>query len=267
MTRIPPLFVSHGAPTLALEPGRAGAMLTRLGRDLPRPESILVVSAHWEAAAAVVSAALQPATIHDFHGFPAGLYELHYAAPGAPALAARVAALLGAAKIGCQVVPDRGLDHGAWIPLRFMYPQADIPVTQLAVSPVRGAAWHLALGQALAPLAGEGVLVLGSGGLTHNLRELRMHAPDDEAPDWVREFADWITEAIEAGDAAALVDYRARGPQAARNHPTEEHLLPLLVALGAAGADAAGRRLAGGVTYGVLAMDAFVMGSRDAAPA
>jgi 4,5-DOPA dioxygenase extradiol len=261
MTRIAPLFVSHGAPTLALAPGAAGAMLTRLGRERPRPAAILVVSAHWEAPAAVVSDALRPRTIHDFHGFPAALYELQYGTPGAPDVAARVVTLLAQAGLGCRTA-ERGLDHGAWIPLGFLHPEGDIPVTQLAISPALGAAHHLALGRVLAPLADEGVLVLGSGGLTHNLQQLRFDAPGDEAPQWVREFADWVADAVEAGDAPALVDYRSRAPQAARNHPTEEHFLPLLVALGAAGTDAAGRRIPGGVTYGVLAMDAFVMDSR-----
>lgn len=256
---IPPVFVSHGAPTLALDPGQAGAMLSRLGRELPRPQAILAVSAHWEAPGPAVSAAPWPRTIYDFHGFPRELYSLCYPAPGAPDLAAEVAALLAQGGLACEISTDRGLDHGAWIPLRFLHPQADVPVTQLAVSPARGAAWHLELGRALAPLAHAGVLVLGSGGLTHNLREFRTHAPDDEAPGWVREFADWVAAAVATGDRTALADYRRRAPHATRNHPTEEHFLPLLVALGAAGEGATGRRVPGGVSYGVLAMDAFVM--------
>ena len=171
MQRIPTVFVSHGAPTLALEPAEAGAMLARLGRELPRPQSILVVSAHWEAERPTVSTAALPRTIHDFYGFPRELYSLSYGAPGAPRLAQRVTELLAAAGIGCDEAPDRGLDHGAWVPLRYLYPEADVPVTQLAVSPGLGAAHHLELGRALAPLADEGVLVLGSGALTHNLRD------------------------------------------------------------------------------------------------
>ena len=254
-----PLFVSHGAPTLAIEPGQAGDMLARLGSGLPRPRAILVVSAHWEAPASVVSAAPWPRTIYDFYGFPSELYSLCYPAPGDPELASRVAGLLARSNLACETSADRGLDHGAWIPLRFLYPQADVPVTQLALSPARGAAWHLELGRALAPLARDGVLVLGSGGLTHNLREFRAHAPDDDAPAWVREFADWAAAAMATGDHAVLADYRRRAPHAVRNHPTEEHFLPLLVALGAAGEGATGTRIPGGVTYGVLSMDAFVM--------
>jgi len=252
------VFVSHGAPTLALEPAEAGAMLARLGRELPRPESILVVSAHWEAARPAVSAAVLPRTIHDFYGFPRELYSLSYDAPGAPRLAARVTELLSASGIDCDESPDRGLDHGAWVPLRYLYPQADVPVTQLAVSPGLGAAHHFQLGRALAPLANEGVLVLGSGSLTHNLREVRFDAPAEPVPEWVTAFADWAGAAVTAGDAAALVDYRRRGPHACRNHPSDEHFLPLLVAMGAAGEGAAGTRIPGGVSLGVLAMDAFV---------
>ena len=189
MQRIPTLFVSHGAPTLALEPAEAGAMLARLGRELPRPQSILVVSAHWEAERPTVSTAALPRTIHDFYGFPRELYSLSYGAPGAPRLAQQVRELLAAAGIGCEEAPDRGLDHGAWVPLRYLFPQADVPVTQLAVSPGLGAAHHLELGRALAPLADEGVLVLGSGGLTHNLREVRFDAREGPAPDWVTERA------------------------------------------------------------------------------
>jgi len=258
MSRLPTVFVSHGAPTLALEPAEPGAMLARLGRELPRPQSILVVSAHWEAGRPAVSAATLPRTIHDFYGFPPELYSLSYGAPGAPGLAGRVKELLVAADMDCDESPDRGLDHGAWVPLRCLYPEADVPVTQLAVSPGLGAAHHLELGRALAPLADEGVLVLGSGGLTHNLREVRFDAPAAPAPGWVRAFADWAAAVATAGDAAALVDYRRRGPQACRNHPSEEHFLPLLVAMGAAGEGACGARMPGGFSHGVLAMDAFV---------
>jgi len=259
MTRIPPVFVSHGSPMLAVEPGTAGPMLRALAAQLPRPEAILVVSAHWETAAPTVSRAQAPRILHDFHGFPPALYELDYEAPGAPALAGRTYSLLERAGLGAMLSDDRGLDHGAWVPLRYLYPDADLPVTQLSVVPGRGAAWHLGLGRALQPLADEGVLVLGSGGLTHNLGEFRGRAADAPAPGWVSEFADWTAARLAAGEADALAAYRELAPHARRNHPTEEHLLPLLVALGAAGAGATGARVPGGVTYGVLAMDAFVM--------
>lgn len=262
--RVPPVFVSHGSPMLAVEPGVAGPMLARLGADLPRPKAILAVSAHWEAAGPVVGAARRPPIIHDFYGFPRELYQLGYAAPGAPALALRTAELLRQAGLDPRASDSRGLDHGAWVPLRYMYPAADIPVAQLAVSPARGARFHFELGRALAPLADEGVLVLGSGGVTHNLGEFRGQPVDAPAREWVVGFGEWVAAALAAADADALSDYRQRGPQAARNHPTEEHFLPLLVALGAAGAGVAGRRVPGGIDYGILVMDAFVF---DAVPA
>ena len=234
-------------------------MLARLGATLPTPRAVLAVSAHWEAGRPTVSAAEWPRTLHDFHGFPRELYSLSYGAPGSPALATRVIELLAAAGIDGDVSSDRGLDHGAWVPLRYLRPTADLPVVQLAVSPALGTAHHLALGRALAPLAHEGVLVLGSGSLTHNLREVQWDAAEGEAPPWVREFADWVAAAVAAGDAESLVTYRRRAPQACRNHPTEEHFLPLLVAFGAAGEGATGRREDGGYSYGALSMDAFVM--------
>lgn len=263
MTHTPPVFVSHGSPMMSVEPGVAGAMLTRLGRELPRPSAILAVSAHWEAPAPAVSTVRQPRVIHDFHGFPQELYGLGYDAPGAPALAFRVLELLREAGLAPRASDNRGLDHGAWVPLRYLYPAADIPVTQLAISPALGGAFHLGLGRALAPLADEGVLVLGSGGVTHNLAEFRGQPLDAPAHDWVTAFAEWVAATLASGDAEALADYRRRGPQARRNHPTEEHFLPLLVALGAAGPGATARRVPAGVSYGILAMDAYVFGPRS----
>ncbi|KPJ80752.1 MAG: hypothetical protein AMJ58_07545 [Gammaproteobacteria bacterium SG8_30] len=266
MTRIPPVFVSHGSPMLALEPATAGPMMRTLARErLPRPEAILVVSAHWETTSPTVSRVARSPIIHDFSGFPRRLYELGYDAPGAPALAERTRSLLDSAGLEPRVSEDRGLDHGAWVPLRYLYPEAALPVTQLSVVPRRGAAWHLDLGRALRPLADEGVLVLGSGGLTHNLGEIHGRAADARPPDWVSGFADWAAARLEAGDADALAAFRELGPHAAQNHPTEEHFLPLLVALGAAGRGATGLRVPGGFTYGVLAMDAFVMAAAASA--
>jgi len=259
--RVPPVFVSHGSPMLAVEPGAAGAMLARLGSDLPRPRAVLAVSAHWEAPGPVLGATSRPQVIHDFYGFPRELYALDYAAPGAPTLAFRAAELLREAGLDPRASDSRGLDHGAWVPLRYLYPAADIPVVQLAISPARGARYHLELGRALAPLVDEGVLILGSGGVTHNLGEFRGQPADTPAPDWVVEFGAWVAARLAAGDGDALVDYRRRGPDALRNHPTEEHFLPLLVALGAAGVGATGRRIPGGITYGILVMDAFVFDS------
>ncbi|MGD8709786.1 MAG: class III extradiol ring-cleavage dioxygenase [Ectothiorhodospiraceae bacterium] len=254
---LPTLFVSHGAPTLLLDDTPARTFLEGLGRELPRPEAVVVLSAHWETVAPTVAVTASPRTIHDFHGFPAPLYSITYPAPGAPELGRRIAADLVAAGLDAGVDPQWGLDHGAWQVLRLMYPAADIPVLQVSVQPAAGTAHHLALGRALASLRRDGILVMGSGGLTHNLREFGRHGLSDPAPEWVREFADWVDERLHAGDEEALLDYRRRAPGAARNHPTEEHFLPLFAAMGAAGPSWNARRQHSSTTYGVLRMDAY----------
>jgi 4,5-DOPA dioxygenase extradiol len=273
MSPLPTIFVSHGSPMLALQDSPARRFLLSLGLSLPRPKAIAVVSAHWETAgSASVSLAAQPETIHDFGGFPQALFDMRYHAPGAPAVAERAASLLEAAGIAVERSAERGLDHGAWVPLSLMYPAADVPVMQISL--VRGAspASHYQLGQALAQLRHEGVLVIGSGSLTHNLGEFRGQPVDAAAPHWVSEFASWMRERLEANDSAALLDYRHRAPSARQNHPSEEHLLPLFVAMGAAGIGAAGAGAAGSgaagagakaqllhtsVEHAVLAMDAY----------
>jgi 4,5-DOPA dioxygenase extradiol len=253
MTIIPTVFLSHGSPMLMLEPGRAGPAWQALAQEMPRPRAILAVSAHWNTRTPAVSAALVPETIHDFYGFPPALYELDYRPPGAPELAEEVAELVP----GIQVDSQRGLDHGAWSPLRFMYPAADIPVIQLAVMPHVDAENHYRLGQLLQPLTSRGVLILASGGLTHNLGEVVWGAKDGEALPHVREFRDWFVDALRRHDLPALFDWQHRAPQAARAHPSPEHLLPLYVALGAAG-DAAGTQLViSDYQLGALALDAF----------
>jgi 4,5-DOPA dioxygenase extradiol len=257
---IPPVFVSHGSPMLALQGGRAGRMLEALGRSLPRPEAILVASAHWDTPGPAVSTTGRPQTIHDFYGFPAELFELRYEPPGAAQLAHRAGQLLEARGLPCALEPRRGLDHGSWVPLRFLYPAADIPVAQVAIQSALGPAAAYALGQALAPLAQEGVLLLGSGSITHNFAELDWHAVADTGPPWVGEFVDWIAARIGEGDAASLLDYRRAAPHGARAHPTEDHMVPLHFAFGAGLGP--GRRLAGGVTLATLSMDAFVFDGR-----
>ncbi len=257
MTRLPALFVSHGAPTLPLEPGPTRGFLEGLGKSVGTPTALLMVSAHWETAAPAVSTAPRPETIHDFYGFPEALYRMKYAAPGAPDLARRVVQLLEAAGLEPAAVPDRGLDHGAWVPLSLMYPEADIPVTQLAVQTRLGPAHHLRLGEALRPLRDEGVLIIGSGSATHNLREFGNHRYDSPPPDWVSTFNDWLAGAVAAGRTADLLDYRRLAPQAARNHPTEEHLLPLFAAYGAGTPNVLPQRIHTGYTWGVIGMDAY----------
>lgn len=253
---LPAVFVSHGAPTLAIEPGPTHAFLKQLGEDLGTPRAVVCVSAHWEASAPTVSGAEQPATIHDFFGFPQRLYELHYPAPGDPALAGRIADLLGHAGLSVAVDTVRGLDHGAWVPLVLMFPSAGVPVVQLSVQTRLGPRHHLELGRALRPLREDGVLLLGSGSATHNLREYWGQAADAPAPAYVRDFEAWLCAAVEAGDETALVGYRDGAPSAARNHPTAEHFLPLLVAAGA-GSSPRGRVLHRTIEHAVLSMAAF----------
>ena len=255
--RFPAVFVSHGAPTLPIETSPAREFLLELGRTLGKPAAILAISAHWENGEAAVSTATKPETIHDFFGFPQALYQMVYAAPGAPALARRVRDLLGAIGITANLHPTRGLDHGAWVPLLLMYPDAGIPVTQLTVQPSRDAAHHFRLGEALRTLRDEGVLILGSGGTTHNLFEFGRHRRDAPPPDWVTDFQEWLARVIENGQTDDLLNYRERAPEARRNHPSEEHFLPIFVAAGAGTAHVAGKRIHRSHTFGILAMDAY----------
>jgi len=254
----------------ALEAGASatGRAWASLGGRLPRPRAILIASAHWETDHPELTGSARPETIHDFYGFPKALYDIRYGAPGAPALAERACALLRDAGFQVRVDPARGLDHGAWTPLLYAYPDADVPVVQVSVQPPLGTRHHLALGRALASLAAEDVLIVGSGHLTHNLRELRSVRETGVGPAaaYVSEFQDWVRSCIEAREFERLADYRRLAPQGARAHPTEEHFLPLFVALGAAPDGYRAERLVEHVEGGVLAMDAYVFhpGERSA---
>ncbi len=263
---LPSLFLSHGAPTLPLTDTPARAFLSGLGHALARPRAIVVISAHWETEAPAVSAVQRNETIHDFFGFPRELYELRYPAPGAPWLAAEISELLRASGLRCTIDYSRGLDHGAWVPLKLIYPDADIPVLQLSVQPHLGPSHHLRLGRALERLREQGVLIIGSGSLTHDLSEFRGQSPNAPAPDWVDGFADWFSDALEAQRTEALLDYRRQAPFAIKNHPSEEHLLPLFAALGAAGASWRAERLHASSTYGILRMDVYAFSAVAAAP-
>jgi 4,5-DOPA dioxygenase extradiol len=259
MDRFPALFISHGSPMLALEDSPARRFLMDYGRTLGRPTAIVVVSAHWETRSPMVSAAERPETIHDFGGFPDALYRLTYPAQGAPDVAARIADLMAAAGVPATVHPSRGLDHGAWVPLLLMYPAHDVPVLEVSVQPQAGPAWHVQLGEILRPLRDEGVLIVGSGSMTHNLHAFFRggFGPDSPAEAWVTDFADWMADAIAGGRRDDLVAYRSRAPYGAENHPTEEHLLPLFAAMGAATPGAGRTRIHASNSHGVLAMDAY----------
>lgn len=254
-TPLPAVFVSHGPPTMVLDQGPVQDFLARLGRELPRPRAILCVSAHWQAERPTSSLAERPETIHDFFGFDPALYRITYPAPGAPDLARRGVALLGQAGLDWDLVPDRGLDHGAWEPLMLMYPEAEVPVVQLSLQAGVDAAAHYALGRALAPLREAGVLILASGTAVHNLAQWRADA--DAIPDWARRFDDWLADAVTRGDRDAVVGYRGEAPDAARAHPSEEHFLPLALAMGAGGPDTRARVLHRGFAHGSLSMAAF----------
>jgi 4,5-DOPA dioxygenase extradiol len=257
MTRQPALFVSHGSPTLPLEKSAATDFLRQLGPSLGRPEAILVVSAHWDTDRPAVSSAAKPETIYDFYGFPPELYRLRYPAPGAPKLAGRVAGLLQENGLRTDIDPGRGLDHGAWTSLLLMYPEADIPVTQLSIQSHLGPAHHVRLGEALRPLRDEGVLIFASGGATHNLRELSYQRGNPVPQPWVVEFNEWLARAVLSQNIGDLVGYREKAPHAVRNHPTDEHLIPLFVALGAGDPGAAPQRLHSSISSGVISMDAY----------
>jgi 4,5-DOPA dioxygenase extradiol len=252
MSKMPTVFVSHGSPTLILEDVPARRFLASLGQQLPRPKAIVSVSAHWDTDRPAVSLAAQPETIHDFYGFPEALYRLRYNAPGAPKLAERVAKLTGAAHDH-----HRGLDHGAWVPAMLGWPEADIPIFQLSVQPHLDPAHHIALGRKLGALREEGILVMGSGSATHNLRALTRGGQESEPEAWATEFDDWLADVLDKGDEVALAGYRTGAPHAGIAHPTDEHFLPLHVAFGAAGAGARGRPLHRSFTLGNLSMAAY----------
>ena len=256
-SRLPALFLSHGSPMLAIEDSPAGRFLDDLGGALPRPRAIVVASAHFIAGTPSIGAAVQPATVHDFGGFPEPLYRIRYPAPGDPALAADIARRFADAALAPNPRPSQGIDHGVWGPLRRMYPQAGISVVPISVDPGGSAAQHFALGRALASLRDEGVLVIGSGGFVHNLGDLDWGHKDAPMPDWAAAFADWMRGRLHAHDLDALLDWERQAPHARRAHPTVEHLMPLFVALGAGTADAPVRSLHRSHEFGSLALDAF----------
>ena len=260
-TVVPALYVSHGAPLFAVDAGETGPALTRWGQGLraqfPALRGVVIMSPHWMARTPQVMPVPQPATWHDFGGFPPALYQLQYPAPGAPALAQEVLALLQAADVAAQGDAQRPFDHGAWVPLMHLFPEADLPVVQVALPVRAGPAEVYALGAALRGLRSQGVLVMGSGSMTHNLAEF-FGGAREPAP-YVIAFSRWIESALERGDMKALLNYRSLAPHAERAHPTEDHFLPLFFALGAAGDDLHANYLSREVMYSMLAMDAFAL--------
>ncbi|PAU52417.1 class III extradiol ring-cleavage dioxygenase [Pseudomonas sp. PICF141] len=253
----PSLYISHGSPMLALEPGASGSALARLAAELPKPEAIVIVSAHWESSELLVSGNPRPETWHDFGGFPQALFAVQYPAPGNPQLAAEVVELLKADGLPARIDTQRPFDHGVWVPLSLMYPQADIPVVQVSLPTRGGPALQTRVGHALASLREHGVLLIGSGSITHNLRELDWHAGPESVEPWAKAFRDWMIEKLETNDEAALHDYRQQAPNAVRNHPSDEHLLPLYFARAAGGKFSVTHQ---GFTMGALGMDIYRFG-------
>jgi len=253
----PSFFISHGSPMLALEPGESGPALVRLAAGMPKPRAIVIVSAHWESQDLLVNGNPQPETWHDFGGFPPALFAVQYPASGLPELSLQVAALLGAADLPARIDSKRPFDHGVWVPLSLMYPQADIPVVQVSLPSRQGPALQTKVGRALASLRNEGVLVIGSGSITHNLRELDWHAGPESVEPWAKEFRDWMIDKLASNDEAALHDYRKLAPHAVRSHPSDEHLLPLYFARGAGGEFSVAHQ---GFTMGALGMDIYRFG-------
>ena len=251
---LPSLFISHGSPMLALQPGASGPALARLAADLPRPKAIVVMSAHWESRELLVSASPAPETWHDFGGFPRELFAVQYPAPGDPALAQQIVELLIADGLQARLDHPRPFDHGTWVPRSLMYPAADIPVVQVSLPSHMGPALQTRIGQALRGLREQGVLLIGSGSITHNLGELDWQAGPQSIEPWAREFRDWVVDQLGAEDEAALHDYRRQAPHAVRSHPSDEHLLPLYFARGAGGQFSVVHQ---GFTLGALGMDIY----------
>jgi 4,5-DOPA dioxygenase extradiol len=260
MAEFPTLFLSHGAPNLGLYPNPAREFLSGLGKEIGKPQAIIVMSAHFESPVPSFGADEKPGMIYGFKGFETELYQKVYAAPGLPDLATVAATLVEQAGFPVQEVIGRGFDHGVWSPLSLMYPDADIPVVQMSIQPEEGAGHHFVVGRALAPLRKHGILIIGSGSLTHNFDELYDSHQDfiSPPPAFVQEFVDWVKEKAEAGSVDEINDYRALAPHAVKHHPKSDHFMPLPFALGAAGEGSKGKRIHTSVQRGGLVMDAYL---------
>jgi 4,5-DOPA dioxygenase extradiol len=258
----PALFLSHGAPDLALTDSPARRFLEELGRTLAKPDAIVVASAHCETDGVAVRAPARFRTWHDFGNFDRRLFEMRYEPEGATALADEIMARLAEAGLDPRRDDSDLIDHGAWVPLSLMFPDADVPVVMVSIDPARDSRWHAKVGTALASLRHRNILVIGSGSISHNLRAVFTPRGHD-GHDWVEGFTAWLETAIRSGDRSALLDTMAEAPDARRNHPTDEHLLPLFFAYGAGG-EGPGRRLHHSYTYDVLAMDAYAFGDAAA---
>ncbi|AFY39300.1 Extradiol ring-cleavage dioxygenase class III protein subunit B [[Leptolyngbya] sp. PCC 7376] len=257
MANLPSLFVSHGAPSLILENDATTQFFRNLGKQYPNPAGIVCISAHWESPQLLLTSNPRRETIYDFSGFPKELYEVTYPATGSPELLDKIATALNTSDFPVRINERRGFDHGVWVSLKLMYPNADIPIVQLSVLPKESPEHHFQIGQALRSLREENILIIASGSATHNLREFRVQAKEAEPLDYAVAFDQWLVQAIEKGDRQSLFDYENTAPEAKRNHPTPEHFLPLFVALGAA-TESTGEQIHQRFTYGALSMSAFL---------
>ncbi|KAA8996852.1 dioxygenase [Paenibacillus spiritus] len=256
--RMPAFFIAHGSPTLIMENNDYTRFLEQLGRDLPRPRGIAVFSAHWDSPEQLVSVDEKHTALHDFYGFPEEMYRLHYDAPGDAALNRAVCDRLDAGQLPYQPVLGRGLDHGIWVILSKMFPEAEIPVVALSVDSMRQPREQYGIGELLAPLREEGVLFIGSGGMVHNLRLL---GEEDRPADWAVAFDEWIAERLESWDTPALFDYAARAPHAREAVPSygREHFVPLFYAMGTAADGRRARRMIQAYQYGTLSLNCWML--------
>ena len=256
--KMPALFISHGLPAILLMEGKTPAFLRSLGSMLTRPKGVICVSAHWETVHPKLTTASRPETVHDFSG-PQALFDMTYPAPGDPALARDALKLIRDSGFDADEDTGRGLDHGAWVPLMMMYPEADIPVIQLSVQTDSDPEHHFRLGKALMPLRENGILIMGSGGAVHNLDEVHLYDIDDSPPEYARAFDAWLEKTVADGHEKTLIDYIHTAPNPRQSHPfPAEHFLPFFVPLGAAGSTSAGKKLHHGFMYGTLSMAAYL---------
>ncbi|MEM9278833.1 MAG: class III extradiol ring-cleavage dioxygenase [Pseudomonadota bacterium] len=257
----PPLFLSHGAPNMALHDTPVRTFMSGLAGKYQKPDAIVSVSAHFETKGPVVVTDPNPEMIYDFRGFEQELYEVQYRAPGQPDLAEEIANLISQRGLPVTKLPKRGFDHGTWVPLSLVWPQADIPVVQVSIDPDETPEYHLKLGKALSSLPARNIAVVGTGNITHNLPALFSKGKDLELDanikSWVVEFLKWFDAELQSGNSDKLLDYRKNAPFAAENHPTDEHLLPIYVAMGAAGENFSATKIHESYTFDFLAMDAW----------
>lgn len=259
MTSLPSLFLSHGAPDLPLRDHPARGFLTKLSKHLPKPKGILIVSAHWEEPTFTIGTHPSPATVHDFSGFPSELHKLQYPGHTDAQLIDSVITLMENQNIPVQTDNTRGYDHGVWVPLHLAFPDCDIPVVQFSLLRQTSAKDHFALGVALASLRDEGILIIGSGSAVHNLRTM---APEGTPPpDWAKTFDNWLYSTLAERDKDAIMAFPEQPVNARMAHPTTEHFMPLLVAMGAGWNGGSNRRVHHSYSYGSLSMAAFAFGT------